>query len=133
MTVDATEARVAHAGEVARRLADAASSRATDVGGDMSHSGRVVGCHSNGAAVDGCEENTQTLFFFFFLLFLSFFTFLPTEQRAAPLTLTRRRLAALSEPLTGFPLVVFGAGAVEVLVDAVTLGLVLTWVWITGV
>lgn len=100
VTVDATEARVAHAGEVAGRFADAASSRAADVGGDVSHAGRIVGRHGNGAAVD---------------------------------RLTRRRLAALFEPLAGFPLVAFGTGAVEVLVDAVTLGLVLTRVGIAGV
>lgn len=75
------------------------------------------------------KKHMQTLFFF------CFFLYFPSNRAAspAPLTLTRRRLAALFEPLAGFPLVAFGTGAVEVLVDAVTLGLVLTWVWITGV
>lgn len=39
MTVDATEPRLTHAGEVARWLADAAPSWATDIGGDVPHSG----------------------------------------------------------------------------------------------
>lgn len=56
MTVDPAEAWITGAGEVAAALADAASPRATDVGGDLPHSGRVVGRHGNGAAVDGCER-----------------------------------------------------------------------------
>lgn len=52
MTVDAGETWITHAGEVARRLADAASSWTTDVGGDVPHSSRVVGRYSNSAAVN---------------------------------------------------------------------------------
>lgn len=37
MTVDATETWIADTGEVARWLADAASSWAADVGGDVPH------------------------------------------------------------------------------------------------
>lgn len=55
MTVDAAETWVARAGEVAAGLADAVPPRAAHVGGDVPHSGRVVGRHGNGAAVDGCE------------------------------------------------------------------------------
>lgn len=55
MTVDATETRITHAGEVAGWLADAASSRAADVGGDVLHSRRVVGCYGNCAAVNDCK------------------------------------------------------------------------------
>lgn len=56
VTVDPAEAWITGAGEVAAGLADAASPRAADVGGDLPHSGRVVGRHGNGAAVDGCER-----------------------------------------------------------------------------
>lgn len=52
MTVDATEARITHAGEVAHWLADAASSRTTHVGGDVLHTSGVVGCYGNSAAVN---------------------------------------------------------------------------------
>lgn len=54
VAVEAAEAGVAHAGEVGAGLADAASPRAADVGGDAPHSGRVVGRHGNSAAVDRC-------------------------------------------------------------------------------
>lgn len=39
MTVNATETRITHAGEVSGWLADAASSRTADIGGDVPHSG----------------------------------------------------------------------------------------------
>lgn len=55
MTVDATEARITHAGEVAHWLADAASSRTTHVGGDVLHTSGVVGCYGNSAAVNHCK------------------------------------------------------------------------------
>lgn len=55
MAVDAAEAWVTRTGEVSAGLADAAPPRAAHVGGDVLHSGRVVGRHGNGAAVDGCE------------------------------------------------------------------------------
>lgn len=56
MTVDAVETGIAGAGEVACWLADAASSRTAHVGGDVPHFGGVVGCYSNIAAVNHCEE-----------------------------------------------------------------------------
>lgn len=56
MTVDAAEARVAGAAEVAIRQADAAPPRATDVGGDAAHFGGVVARHHDGAAVDHCNR-----------------------------------------------------------------------------
>lgn len=56
VTIQATETRIADAGEVSRRLADAAPSRAADVGGDVPHPIRVIGRYSNGAAVNHCEE-----------------------------------------------------------------------------
>lgn len=52
MTVDACETWITHAGEVASWLADAASSWTADVGGDVPHSGRVVGRYSHSAAVN---------------------------------------------------------------------------------
>lgn len=55
VTVDAAEAGITRAGEVAPLLADAAPPRAAHVGGDLPHPGRVVGRHGNSAAVDGCE------------------------------------------------------------------------------
>lgn len=54
MTVDAAEAWIARTGKVAAALADAAPAWAADVGGDVPHSGRVVGRHGNSAAVDRC-------------------------------------------------------------------------------
>lgn len=55
VAVDAAEAWIARTGEVSAGLADAAPPRAAHVRGDVPHSGRVVGRHGNGAAVDGCE------------------------------------------------------------------------------
>lgn len=49
------------------------------------------------------------------------------------ITLTRWGQAGVFEPLAGFALKTFWTGAVKVLVDAVTLGLVLTRVGVTGV
>lgn len=59
MTVDAAEARVAHAAEVAIRQADAAPPGAADVGGDVAHFRRVVARHGDRAAVDHCEKKTE--------------------------------------------------------------------------
>lgn len=100
VTVDATETRIADAGEVSHWLADASSSRTTDVRRNVPHSSRVVGRYSNSAAVDH---------------------------------LTRGGLAVLLEPFTSLSLVAFRTSAVEVLVHAVALGLILTRVWITSI
>lgn len=51
MAVDAAEARVARAAEVATRRADTVAPRAADVGGDVAHIRRVVARYCNGAAV----------------------------------------------------------------------------------
>lgn len=67
MTVEATEARITHTGEVARWLADAASSWTTDVGGDVSHSSRIVGRYSNCAAVNDCKKKKKRIKFVAFL------------------------------------------------------------------
>lgn len=61
MTVSAAETRIADTGEVARWLADAASAWTADVGGDVSHSRRLVRCYSNSAAVDRCQEIKTTV------------------------------------------------------------------------
>lgn len=53
--------------------------------------------------------------------------------RSTWVTLTRAGLAALLELFTGLSLVAFGTRAVEVLVHAVALGLILTRVRITGI
>lgn len=51
----------------------------------------------------------------------------------AQVTLTWGGLAVLFEPFAGFSLVAFGTRTVEVLVNAVTLSIILTRVWITSV
>lgn len=59
MTVDAAEARVAHAAEVSVRQADTAPPGAAHVGGDVAHLRRVVAGHRDGAAVDHCEKEKE--------------------------------------------------------------------------
>lgn len=59
VTVDAAEARVARAAEVAVRQADTAPPRTADVGGDVAHFRRVVACHRDRAAVDHCKTEQQ--------------------------------------------------------------------------
>jgi len=56
MTVDATETRIADAGEVACWVADAAPSWTADVGGYVLNPSRVIGCYGNSAAVNHCRE-----------------------------------------------------------------------------
>lgn len=67
MTVNATETRITHAGEVSGWLADAASSRTADIGGDVPHSGWVVGCYSNRAAVNDCKTKKKFQIHYFSL------------------------------------------------------------------
>lgn len=62
VTVDAAEARVARAAEVAVRQADTAPPRTADVGGDVAHFRRVVACHRDRAAVDHCKIEQQSNF-----------------------------------------------------------------------
>lgn len=129
VTVDAAEAWLTRAAEVAAGLADAASPRAADVGGDAPHSGRVVGRHGNSAAVNGCETTRSD--------------FIGEEDGrrlnssedlvAAGVTLAGGALAAPSELLARLPLVAFGAGAVEVALHAVARGLVLARAGLAGV
>lgn len=56
-----------------------------------------------------------------------------SSLQSSPVTLTRGGLTVLLELLTGLSLVAFRTCAVEVLVHAVTLGLILTRVWITSI
>lgn len=61
MTVDAAEALVTDAGEVSCWLADATTSRTTDVGGDVPHFGGIIGRYSNGAAVNHLTRGGLTV------------------------------------------------------------------------
>lgn len=126
VTVDAAEAGITRAGEVAPLLADAAPPRAAHVGGDLPHPGRVVGRHGNSAAVDGCETRRSD--------------FIGWEDGPGPLeawgwggpTLAGGAVAAPSESLARLPIVAFGTGAVEVELHVVTRGPVLAGVGLTG-
>lgn len=62
MTVSASEALLALAGELAPRLAPAAAVRSTHVGGNVAlASWCAVGCHGDGAAVNHCRGERQTV------------------------------------------------------------------------
>lgn len=126
VAVDAAEARLAHAGEVSAGPAEAAAPRAAHVGRDAPHSGRVVGRHGDGAAVDGCETRKARG---------HRFGGRPRFKLGgrAELTLAGGGPAALPEPLARLSLVAFGTRAVEVGRHAVARGGVLAGVGLAGV
>lgn len=62
MTVDSAETWITGAGEVARWLADAASSGSADVGGNVLHASGVVGGYRDGAAVNHLTWGGQAVF-----------------------------------------------------------------------